>query len=363
MICGGWVDGHFDIFFDILLKPPQPFTGLFFVIETPTKQQFAQYRQLVTQFLWDNKKPQIAYKKLIRDYTQAGLKLVDLEKKTTAMKVKWIQVARFRPETTWAKFLVYNLPTDIEYFIRSNLGKKDITDLTIPKIIRDTLSAWSEINYFDPTAPQDILEQNLWFNSHIKTGSKVIFLKSWYHLGINKVEQLIDKQTKELKSCEQMWHEFGRMINFIDIYKMHKAIPKEWITTIKKTLQIESIQTAAQLISNNIKCSNIVYHSLIDRLLDDGRNKYKWECDLDCEITEKCWQTLHARTKKLTLSTKLIFFQFQISHRYLTTNVKISQWDKTVDKRCSFCLEQEETLMHLFVQCKYVKNIWCALSK
>ena len=26
---GGWVDGHFDIFFDILLKPPQPFTGLF----------------------------------------------------------------------------------------------------------------------------------------------------------------------------------------------------------------------------------------------------------------------------------------------------------------------------------------------
>ena len=26
---GGWVDGHFDIFFDILLKPPQPFTGIF----------------------------------------------------------------------------------------------------------------------------------------------------------------------------------------------------------------------------------------------------------------------------------------------------------------------------------------------
>ena len=26
---GGWVDGHFDIF-DILLKLPQPFTGLFF---------------------------------------------------------------------------------------------------------------------------------------------------------------------------------------------------------------------------------------------------------------------------------------------------------------------------------------------
>ena len=23
------MDGHFDIFFDILLKPPQPFTGLF----------------------------------------------------------------------------------------------------------------------------------------------------------------------------------------------------------------------------------------------------------------------------------------------------------------------------------------------
>ena len=29
---GGWVDGHFDIFFDILLKPPQPFTGLFLFV-------------------------------------------------------------------------------------------------------------------------------------------------------------------------------------------------------------------------------------------------------------------------------------------------------------------------------------------
>ena len=25
---GGWVDGHFDIY----LKPPQPFTGLFFIL-------------------------------------------------------------------------------------------------------------------------------------------------------------------------------------------------------------------------------------------------------------------------------------------------------------------------------------------
>ena len=26
------MDGHFDIFFDILLKPPQPFTGLFYLL-------------------------------------------------------------------------------------------------------------------------------------------------------------------------------------------------------------------------------------------------------------------------------------------------------------------------------------------
>ena len=32
---GGWVDGHFDIVFDILLKPPQPFTGLFCLVTFP----------------------------------------------------------------------------------------------------------------------------------------------------------------------------------------------------------------------------------------------------------------------------------------------------------------------------------------
>ena len=34
MVC--WVEGHFDIF-DILLKPPQPFTGLFLICgDSPT---------------------------------------------------------------------------------------------------------------------------------------------------------------------------------------------------------------------------------------------------------------------------------------------------------------------------------------
>ena len=41
---GGWVDGHFDIFFDILLKPPQPFTGLFFFDPFPTYGRSSNFR-------------------------------------------------------------------------------------------------------------------------------------------------------------------------------------------------------------------------------------------------------------------------------------------------------------------------------
>ena len=40
---GGWVDGHFDIF-DILLKPPQPFTGLIFYF--PFKQGALRNRSI-----------------------------------------------------------------------------------------------------------------------------------------------------------------------------------------------------------------------------------------------------------------------------------------------------------------------------
>ena len=48
---GGWVDGHFDIF-DILLKPPQPFTGLFLYQFLIMKIMFCVAHILTGQRLW-----------------------------------------------------------------------------------------------------------------------------------------------------------------------------------------------------------------------------------------------------------------------------------------------------------------------
>ena len=82
------------------------FTYRLFVMCSPSKNQFAQFKTIVRSFLWGDKKPQIAYNKLIRSYDQGGLRLLDLQKHDLALKVKWVQVARLKPDAFGFMFLV-----------------------------------------------------------------------------------------------------------------------------------------------------------------------------------------------------------------------------------------------------------------
>ena len=58
-------------------------------------------------------------------------------------------------------------------------------------------------------------------------------------------------------------------------------------------------------------------------------------------------------------STKLIVFQYKLSHRRLTTNtflykvIKLKENDK-----CTFCQTYKEDLIHLFWNCKYTVIFW-----
>ena len=91
--------------------------------------------------------------------------------------------------------------------------------------------------------------------------------------------------------------------------------------------------------------------------------KIWWEQTIRYEFSEKVWDNLYINVMKLTNSTKLRIFQYKIINRYLTTNINVARWDKNTSPLCSFCKDNEESLLHLFVQCKTVNKIWSALAR
>ena len=57
---------------------------------TPDVKWFKMVKGMVIKFLWEDKKPKIAYDTLIKDKGQGGLNLVDLQCKSKALKITWL---------------------------------------------------------------------------------------------------------------------------------------------------------------------------------------------------------------------------------------------------------------------------------
>ena len=59
--------------------------------------------------------------------------------------------------------------------------------------------AWAKINYSSPTKYGEILEQTLWYNSHITTQGKPIYYEKFSH-SINKLTDIFNIDTRQFKT-------------------------------------------------------------------------------------------------------------------------------------------------------------------
>ena len=72
---------------------------------------------------------------------------------------------------------------------------------------------------------------------------------------------------------------------------------------------------------------------------------------------EKC-ADLFLLPFKVTLDTKLRWFQYRVTHNILPTNVWLKKIGITDNDLCTFCQDEKETITHLFVECNKVNDFW-----
>ena len=276
------------------------------------------------------------------------------------MKTKWVQVDRFS-NTMLSEIISNQIPLKAEHRWMCNLSKQDIKKLFPDTIVRDIMLAWSEINYHNPTSARQINSEVLWYNSHLKCQKKVIFNEKLYKKGLWKVSQLMDHQG--IKSFEKMQSDYGTSINIIDYHAIIQTIPKEWLSAIKHSINVQVDKPGIEIVKNNMKCSSIVYKSLRDRYQPSENKRLWWEDILQREIRSDTWFDMYSATMKLTNSTKLRFFQFRLINGYILTNERVSKWDKNTPALCTFCGKEIETIIHLFITCTHTHKMWVALKK
>ena len=341
------------------------------VLPNPNKAFYDKYYNMQKEFLWDKKAPKIRKSLLINEKEAGGLKLQDIKIRNKALKARWV-IRESSDYLNQLKAKLLKLPSTFE-IKEANVNKTDVEKKfrnqgKVNNIWVDVWKAWCEINYHKPKSPNDIKNQYIHSNSHIKREGKPYI---WTKIvgKINRIEQIWDSKNKSFQKYEKIREEHGDTLDMISYITLTRSVPKEWVKILKmENPPLISVEGGLQKIKSKLKnkgsVAKVMYVTLLQKVTTNNLDKrYKWEMELGTEIKDKVWTNLVKNTERLTLSTKLRYFQYKIINRSLTMNTHVAKWNKEQSEMCTFCNEEVESYMHCFVQCDISKKIWGALKK
>ena len=79
------------------------FTHYLSALPSPPSMFYQKYKRMVLNYLWGDKPVRIRYERLVQDYNNLGLKLIDLHTKELVMKAAWPcrWAKKERDQITW----------------------------------------------------------------------------------------------------------------------------------------------------------------------------------------------------------------------------------------------------------------------
>ena len=159
----------------------------------PNLEFYQEIKHKVLEFLWDNKHAKKAYDQLIADKKQGGIKLVDLAKKNTSLKITWVHRV-LHSKNDWV-FVTYKFFPAIRFNIwKCNLDVQDVKGLITLVSWMDVLTEWSKIHYVNPINKQDILAMCISYNSDIHINNSPVYYPTWHNNGVFYLSDLLNEQ-------------------------------------------------------------------------------------------------------------------------------------------------------------------------
>ena len=334
------------------------------VLPKPSTNIFVQINTLLYKFLWNNKKDKIKREIMKLPKDLGGMMVPDMTIKDYALKISWVTRIN-KQDNHWNIFLEKDLPISINTLWKLNFNSTDAGMLikNIPnRFICDIIISWATYNFYIPQKVNDIRNQIIWFNSHIKVNSQPIYIERLYRRNILYVHQFFSKQGIPL-THNQFQIKYEVQINFLTYYGLIAAIPKIWKVNMKTNHMEPTTDTTNKALITVNKKDHISRQVYLD-MIEQGQKEthatgyMKWAQYFSNNITQKFWQQSFQKMYGTLKCTKTLYVQFKILHFIIATREKLKLWGLSETEICSFCEEEIETLPHLFLECEVIKRWW-----
>ena len=179
-------------------------------------------------FLWNGKGDKIKRDIMIGDYSQGGLRMIDIQSFNKALKTMW--VIKYLDESNLGKWKLF-FDNELQNYgstavFKGNLKKEDLSKIKglSDVFIKEILQIWSEISYEDNlNSMEHFLSMSLWHNSLIRIENRPVYYKEWYVKGITKVSHLM-KDANTFLSFYEFNERYNIKTNFLSFSCMVSSL-------------------------------------------------------------------------------------------------------------------------------------------
>ena len=212
--------GKFTVINNLALPPLLYAANILYVPKTV----FKEVKQHVVDFLWDSKPPKIAYDVMIQDIHDGGLKLMDFENKTKALRVMWVKRLCSPIFEKWKAIpRTYFKTNDFTTFFKFNLPPQNYSSLFYQEI----QNIWSELKQFENASPDQLKSEVIWNNRCITLEKKPLLWKTWMNNGIFYISDILDNHGDFL-NFTQINKKYHIKCNFLNMLQLKQSIPFSW---------------------------------------------------------------------------------------------------------------------------------------
>ncbi len=329
-------------------------------MDSPTEEQYKEYKSITRNYLWDEKSSKIAYDTLTCSQEHGGFKLIDLKKKDSALKIQWIK--RIAENKKLASLAYYFLPGLGPMLWKCNLNFKHAAKfMSVQNFWYDVLVSWCKYNFEELENIDSIMNSIIWLNSEITVKDKPLMSKKCIENDILYIKDLVNMHSGDFMSYNEFIQKYGNVINFLQYYGILKAIPQKYKDTIRMNAYDPylSINTNYKTLLEKNLGSRFYYNKAIESEPLLEKFTTKWQNILGPNnVNENELSTSFKNIKVITLSTKLRSFYYTLLVQATITNVKPLKWNMVDTDKCTFCNVEIETVKHLFWDCPTAKHLW-----
>lgn len=338
-----------------------------------------ELNSIINNYIWDGKPARIAHKTLIGKYEEGGLKLVDLNIKKKAIRIKTVKKYLYdRVDYGWKnvfkEYLYKNGRCEENGLI---MIMKNTMYEKVPRFYKEVFEAWGKYRVnikYECKKLSQIINQPVWCNPIITKNNNMLWEKKFFYAGLRQIKDYIYEfipgflRNQAIIDTVQEYDEDMSERSIVNMYeKIKESIPMEWVIQIENNVVTDRKITFPELYTENngkkIVLCNLkakdYYKVLIKEELKEPASEKVWEKVFPGMKGNEIWKNWIVKKNSIECQNH----DFKFRHNRMFTNVVIHQINRNVKRECDVCKFDPETLMHLYYECDKLKMFFMKLRE